>query len=536
MDCLDYLCYCLKEQGIYLYIDIFTYRRFKTEDGVVNAHLLGDCGKPYACFNRRMIALQKKFAYDIWNHFNPYTGLKYKDDPAFVMGEVINECDLWMQHVTLEPYTSEYRTLFGEWLKKNSISDYDVDNCDLNDMTCPVQDRFRIEVTANYYREMIDFMHSIGVKIPLCGTNWSRNDALLQANLEGDYTDSHTYFYDWRWDEHRCANDSLSKSHDCAFSFLSPMRVFNKPFFVSEWDMPWPNAYRAESPILYVAVGSMQNWGGFAIHTYAYSNRLERMEILGKETSAATIGGIAYREGIFSTWNDSAKFGLFYHAALITRRSDISCEGEKLGILGGGDAFNGATEKCRIANMVPGTSGADTTVPSDKIFVDYKDGEVRSANGQLYRNWQEGYGIIDSPRTKCTYGFLGAYCAKNGKCMLNGLAVDCKSDFAVIAISFLTDDALDKTDNILLSAIGRAENTDAEFDGDRMLAYGHAPIMAELIEADIELKTDRPNMVVWAVNAEGFYIGRIPTTYEDGILRFSIGNTHKSIYYMIQAK
>ena len=28
---------------------------------------------------------------------------------------------------------------------------------------------------------------------------------------------------------------------------------------------------------------------------------------------------VTYREGIFSTWNDPAKYGLFYHAALVAQ-------------------------------------------------------------------------------------------------------------------------------------------------------------------------------------------------------------------------
>ncbi len=533
MDCLDYLVHCLKEQGIYVYMDIFTYRRFKTDEGVVNAHLLPDAAKPYFTFNPRLIELQKKLAYDIWNHYNQYTGMKYKDDPVFVMGEVVNEGDLWAQPVVLEPYLTEYRELFKAWLKKNEIEyDKDVDTMDVNDKSCPILDRFRIELTAGYYREMIDFMRSFGVKIPLCGTNWNICNSLLKANLAGDYTDSHCYFYDWQWGQHRCANNRMTAAVDPALAPLSKMRVFNKPFFVSEWDMPWPNAYRAESSILYAAVGAMQNWGGFTIHTYAYGNRLDRMDMLGKETSAATIGGVAYREGIFSTWNDPAKFGLFYHAALVMRRGDVSCEGQKVGIVGGGSAFNAASEKCRIANQLDGASGADITVPHDHVLVNPDDGEVRSDNGQLYRNWKDGYGTIDSPRTKCAYGFL----AKNGVRELDGLKIDCATDFAVIALSSLTDESLDKTGSILLSAVGRAENTDAKFDGDQMLEYGHAPILAELIEAEITLKTSRPNLAVWAVNAEGFYIGREPVTYENGELKFKIGNLHKSIYYVIQAE
>ena len=39
---LDYLVYCLKREGIYVHMDIFTYRKFKSGDGVENAVALKD--------------------------------------------------------------------------------------------------------------------------------------------------------------------------------------------------------------------------------------------------------------------------------------------------------------------------------------------------------------------------------------------------------------------------------------------------------------------------------------------------------------
>jgi len=535
MDRLDYLIYALKKQGIYCYMDMFTYRRFKTDEGVVNAHTLGDAGKPYDCFDKRMIELQKKLAYDIWNHFNPYTQLKYKDDPVFVMAEIVNESNFISFKAVHEPYASEFRRLFRIWLDENGI-EFDAENGDINEPYDKTLQDFRCYLYTKHYEDMMAYLKSIGVKIPICGTNHTITDHLLKANLVCDFTDSHTYYYDWKWGEHRCMNQAITQSPRSGVERLSQWRVFDKPFFVSEWDMPWPNEYRAECNLLWAAIGSMQNWGGFTIHTYAYSNRLDRMNILGKETSGATIGGVAYREGIFSTWNDPAKFGLFYHAALITRRQDVSCEGEKVAIKGSGAAFTAASEKCRVANKLSencesGTFNDREIMPTDQL-VDLESGEVRSDNGQLYRNWKDNYGYIDSPRTKCTYGFLG----KNGRQQLDGLAVECETDFAVIALSSLNDKPLDKTDSILLSAIGRAQNTDAKFEGEQMLEYGHAPILAEVIEAKIELKTSRKNMAVWAVNAEGFYIGRIPVTYEDGVLSFEIGKQHLSVYYLIQAE
>ena len=70
------------------------------------------------------------------------------------------------------------------------------------------------------------------------------------------------------------------------------------------------------------SVGSLQGWGGFAIHTYRYS-RDENVNMIGKPITSDAIGGVYYRGGVFDTFNDPAKFGLFYHAALIIRRGDV---------------------------------------------------------------------------------------------------------------------------------------------------------------------------------------------------------------------
>lgn len=41
-------------------------------------------------------------------------------------------------------------------------------------------------------------------------------------------------------------------------------------------------------------------------------------------------------------------------------------------------------------------------------------------------------------------------------------------------------------------------------------------------------------MKVWGINAEGFYAGQLPTTYEDGYLCFEIGDElNPACYYLI---
>ena len=131
--------------------------------------------------------------------------------------------------------------------------------------------------------------------------------------------------------------------------------------------------------------------------------------------------------------------------------------------------------------------------------------------------------------TKCIYGFLG----KNGEIEIDGLKIKCDNKFAIIAMSSLTKDPISNSDNILLTTVGKAMNTDAKFDGEVMLDVGHAPITVENIEVEIELETSTKNLKVWSVSAEGYYIGSIPATEENGKLKFRLGDTARSMCYLL---
>jgi len=283
-----------------------------------------------------------------------------------------------------------------------------------------------------------------------------------------------------------------------------------------------------------------------AIHTYSYSTNLDKMDILGKEVSSSTIAGVPYREGIFSVWNDPAKFGLFYHAALIVRRCDITPANKKIGVTIPTlekmvtNIHQSGLEIHRLATVLDGEdavgchevrSAADTITWADPNV-------VRSDNGQMWRNLAKKVGGIDTPRTKIIYGKLteGRDCTPIKCTEVDGMKVVGYTDFGVIALSSLTDDPICKSDNMLLSTIGRARNSDAVFDGDKMLDYGRAPIMSEVIHADITIQTERTDLQVWGVNAEGFYVGNLPTTFEDGYMKFTVGAKWPASYYLIVAE
>ena len=542
---LDYLVYCLKKEGIYIYIDMMTYRKFKSGDGVAAAPELGDAAKPYGNFDRRLIELQKKYCYDLWTHINPYTGLMYKDDPVFVLTEIVNESDLFLPErnpVKLEPYRTELEKRFREWAARRNIKLGE----EKVDFTCHDETmlKFLCDVQMDYYREMIAFLRKIGVKIPIAGTNWSINAANRYTQLVTDFTDGHVYWYAWKWGEIQKEFDNrpMVGEVDTIFPELSFSRFLDRPYFVSEWDDPWPNEWRAESPVFLAAVGALQDWDGFAIHTYRYSNSTN-MDLIGKEIAASAIGGVPYREGIFNTYNDPAKFGLFYHSALLFRRGDVRPAKKSMAVKiedmslrpSTTPAMSLITEKHRVGLKFEGQkSTADETIPWDSPAVDKSAGEITSDTRELYRSWTRKFGWIDSERTKAVYGFLGSA----GKISLNGLELEVRNDFASIAISSLTDAPIGESDNMLLTTAGRAENTDIKYNESHtaMLDFGHAPILIEAIEAKFRIKTEIPGLKVWAVGPEGFYTAEIPSTCRDGYLVFKTGEKYPSLYYLIQAE
>lgn len=542
MDRLDYLVYCLKREGVYVYLDLLTYRKFKSGDGIAEADKLVQEARPYSNFDRRLIELQKRFNHDLWTHYNPYTQCAYKDDPVFVLTEITNENDLFFGGgtVDLEPYRGDLENRYRAWALTHSVSlkpePVVFDRQDANIVA------FLMEVQKAYYREMIDHLRDIGVRIPIAGTNWTISAAHLACQTVADFTDSHAYWYDWSWksQDKRFMNAAMVASHNTILPPLVFNRVLDKPHFVSEWDNPWPNEYRADTSLYLAAVGSMQGWGGFCIHTYRYDAD-ETTDLLGKPITSDAIGGVCYRGGVFDTFNDPAKFGLFYHAALITRRQDVSPAKQAVAVRLDdprepmGKAYVGLAEKHKVVSVLPGEKPGSTTVVANRdAVVPEEAGEVSSDNGQLYRSWKKRVGWINTPRTKAVYGFVGG----QGEIRLGAAGVTAETDFATIAISSLTDAPIEVSDNMLLTAVGRADNTDARYNEDHtvQLNLGHGPILVEAIRAGIAIKTDRKNLCVWAVNPRGIYIGKMPAEYRDGEFRFSIGGEFASMYYLIQAE
>ncbi|MBR5739608.1 MAG: hypothetical protein IKY02_06415 [Lachnospiraceae bacterium] len=591
MERLDYWIKTLKEHGIYACVDMCTYRKFKSGDGVKFANDMDQNVKRYAHYDPVMIDLQKEFCDKFWNHFNPYTGLKYKDDPFFLACVISNENDTFKEHKgsrqygTKIPYYEDmFEDFYAEWLKENGHADMleekngrtvvkDYKAFDQNDL---LQAEFREVLEKRYADDMYAYIRSLGVRVPICDTSWPAGNGLTFAEKDMDFKACNNYFYDWGWGEYekKTWNKHIVDNPVSHLGGNCSSRLAGHAIFQTEWDMPWSNSYRAEGPIWYPSVAVFNGYSGMSIHTYCYSTYLHDDMILGKESPANGIGGVPYREGIFACWNDPAKFGLFYFGAMLFRRGDLSPAKKTIGArVTDPNLWKLSRKLADTAMEVHKVVTLPPDVSDEEAMTKYGLDEIRSAEseftkeekqavveelraegkhflpassknvimsdtGELWRDLSRQVAAVDTPRTKIVYGML-AKDVKAGntnkpyEMKLNGVTVSCNTDFAVVGMSSLNDKPITHSDNILLCTVGRASNTDAWFDGEKMVNYGHLPIQMEVIDAEIEIETDVPDLRVWSITTDGFYGGRVPVEYLDGKIRFHVGPHWPSEYYLI---
>jgi hypothetical protein len=320
---LDYWIYKAKQAGIYIYLDLLDYRRFKEGDGVVNAEAIGRAARPYNVFDPRLIELQKEYAYKLMReHVNPYTGLAYADDPAIVMLEIYDESGLFMRRQVWrtmpEPYNTHFRKMWNDWLKARYTSTArlgaawtgvsgktellpgeSLENGTIelpamvwNENQAPVDQRqyalvarrsdgarFAYEVHIKYLKDMKAYLRSIGVRIPLSATGRFEDLSDLKSlGAEMDFIGTNFYYDHPYWPSTKPAWKPPSYFHNhnpmndidnlSMAASISLARVKNRPLVVREWNYCWPNRNRASGIIEAACYAALHDLDAMILFVY----------------------------------------------------------------------------------------------------------------------------------------------------------------------------------------------------------------------------------------------------------------------------
>ena len=633
LDRIDYFVAELEKRGIYIYLDLLDYRQFRSADGVKHAdeftHNWQGSMKGASIFDERMIELQKDYATRLLTHRNPYTGLRYVDDPGVAMIETTNENSIFyffnMSGLSLPYYREELTRRWNRWLltrygdRKTLAAAWtdgdgpsvlqadedpargsvalplgkfgrlrpDVDGQIKTDdplAAAPrVRDmlRFFAEVQRHYYKTMQAHLKQLGVRVPVAGTNQQFAVADTQVDAEmNDFMSRNQY---WRH-PHRSAKPFFKFANEPLLgvdiptvrnplSVIARTSVAGKPQAVAEFNFPWPNEYRCEGLLMSTAYACLQDWDLFLL--FSYSPEGERLSM-------------------FRSQSDPARWGEFPAAAMMFHRHDVAPGRNAIDVVHTPEdtftprphtryakhtAYRFLTFMSKVRNVfIEDTYRGEADVAlACGLSADAKvDGPAKvirlterpwqtwlypkfveaaqqlklpgygpmkpdskrlaSDTGELLLDYGEGLLTVNTPRSKLAIGYL----SKAGPVDLDGLHVECRTEFAAVTATSLDDRPIGASRHVLLTSVARAENTGQGFwppDAKHrswsamswmLPAEGRTPVIAEPVRAQLRLKVPGP-ATVYPLDPTGKRRKPLRTTTDSGVLRLDPA-TAKSIW------
>ena len=121
---------------------------------------------------------------------------------------------------------------------------------------------------------------------------------------------------------------------------------------------------------------------------------------------------------------------------------------------------------------------------------------------------------------------------------MTGLMLGAVVPFAVAALQSLTDEAVTRTDRLLLTATARAENTGMSFNlaRDKILQNGGAPIIAEPVVGTVTFKTSRDSVTMYPIKVDGTRSAAVRIPVRGGTATVELKAAYKTIFYEIEAR
>ena len=562
LDKLDYLIYQLKKNGVYVFMDLLVDREFKQGDGVADWKNVERGAKITGLFDPKVIELQKKYATQILTHTNPYTGLRYVDDPVVVSVKLINEAMFFYMgtYFNLSPYyLTELDTLFNNWLLKkygsrDALQSAWTDRYGRNDLEynedpdkgtvkradIPLRyqrsggekrEPFRVadtlkfyeELQNKYFKEMGEYVKGLGVKVPISGSNhWVNVWADVRSNATLDYIDRHRY-----WDHPQFGygtqivfeNQSMLKNPaDALPNNFAFYRVKDKPFVISEWNTCFPNEYRVEGPLFMTAYSNFQDWDGILQFSFNNPDWKAPME---------DNFDISAWPNIASQWAIAAL--MFYRGDVAVAREEFNYPVPEKELYGSLDEDAPIASDPYIPYLTKTSINFDSkfhgTLKEFDPLHNKASKKLVSDTKELRLDYAKGIFTIDTKRTQGVIGF-----SKGEMIKLSNMIVKSNTPFSSIAISSLTGLPLSKTKKALLVASARIENSGQKYNESKtqLTSVGAGPLLVEGVSADIKL--NRKIKSVKALDVNGNVVKKVKISGGS----FKIMPADKAFFYVLE--
>ncbi len=513
MDRLDYWIKCLKDQGVYVWLDLHVGRQFKAGDEIGPGFAEMDRrgkgaaeAKGFCYFNQRIEELMREFNQKYLDHVNRYTELAYKDDPA-VMGILLtNENDLTCHFGNLmlaDKHNPWHHRVF-EAAVKAFAGRHGLLPGPTGQTWLPGPSKlFLADWEHAWNRRMLKHLDTLGVRVPVATTQmWGgMNLCGLPPLTAGGIIDVHSYGRA----EALGTNPRYEPNY---IAYLASGQAYGKPVSITEWNVPYPAADRFTAPLYVASLAALQGWDAPMIYNYSQ-----------REFSPPA------RPGTWSTFTDPALTGLMPAAALLYRQGHVAPARRHYCLMldrkslyyRSGHPRTMATlrtlvEQSKLSIGLPDVEELDwdrqttvddgTTVVTDpdRDFIPPGQNFVRSDTGQLTRDWVRGVQAIDTERTQAVQGWIGGQAVQ-----LSRVGFQIETPKAAVAVSSLDDRPLGQSARVLVTAIARAVAS----EGNRM------PFLSEPVRGALAV-AGPPGLRLVPLGGDGRKLPPVDASYQGG--------------------
>ncbi len=508
LDREDYFIAELEKRGIYIDFNLLVGRPFQEGDGVKDARMLRQGAKGTSLFDARLIELQKEYARQLLGHLNPYSKLKYTDDPAVAIVEINNENAINVGFRAPSPfYEEELTSLYNKWLSSHRnpqqmarlraicgvAADASVPLTLRRAQAPPerfyAEAEFYGDLQRSYFEGMEKYVKNVlGSKSLVMATadhsHSSSGYPILLATSTMDIIDGHTYWEHPEYYVHK--SPMVNDPFNSTVAELSRSAIAGKPYTVSEVNEPFPNDYAGEGIPILAAYGGLQDWDG--IFWYTFEPKIDP-------------AWKPYVGDAFDISLDPVKMPELAQGALMFLRADV----KKAHVT----SERSYSQKQVFDSMLLPATDRPFYTPGFPPYLPLEH-EVRisSLNGPPTRpfgeisstdpivsdtqelSWyasrqQDGLVTVDTPRTQALIGFVKA----QGKSVAH-LAADVSNDFCAILLSSMDEEPVATSSHLLLIAGGRVENTGQAWNAAQtdVTAQGGTPTLIEQVKGTITLR------------------------------------------------
>lgn len=511
---LDWWIKCLKEEGIYVWLDLHVQRAFKPGDGIYAFDEIAKGSdkadlKGYNYVNLTMQQAMKRFNEAYLTHVNAYTNLAYKDEPAIAALLITNENDIThhfgnslLPDKNIPLHNKIYMNEAKAFASKHGLPEDQT----WRSWEAGPSKLFLNDLEQRFNADMIGHLRALGVKAPIATTSSWGLDPLfsLPALTAGDIVDIHSYGGTLELEK----NPLLAAN---MIHWMAAGQVTGKPMTVTEWNVEkFPVPDRHGAPLYVAANARLQGWD--ALMQYAYS----QVPLNGPGTPSnwhayndpaliATLPAAAllYRQGHAREAGTSyvyqpGKEQLFYEATSPNSSVALRTAAEK------GKLLIALPETPELPWLKPGIppSGARIIRDPDQPLIDPGASTAISDTGELRRDWKLGIYTIDTPRTKAATGWVGSE-----KIMLPGVEISAQTRNATIAVQSLDGVPIGQSRDIMISLAARSVPS----------PDGKVPFRSEPVTGQINISA-REGLKLYKRDALGGFV-EIPVNYVGGSYR-----------------